>query len=48
MKIVINYSLHVIPNPYDPQIKIFLMKSKSFLTLHRQQHNYHIQGPEMQ
>ncbi len=30
------------------QIKIFLMKSESFLALHRQQHNYHIQGPETQ
>ncbi len=28
------------------QIKIFLMKSEGFLTLHRQQHNYHIQIPE--
>ncbi len=26
------------------QIKIFLMKSESFLTLHRQQHNWNIQG----
>ncbi len=22
------------------------MKSESFLTLHREQHNYHVQGPE--
>uniref|UniRef100_A0A671MPG3 Myosin-binding protein C, cardiac-type-like n=1 Tax=Sinocyclocheilus anshuiensis TaxID=1608454 RepID=A0A671MPG3_9TELE len=28
------------------QIKIFLMKFKSFLTLHRKQRNYHVQGPE--
>ncbi len=28
------------------QIKIFLMKSKSFLTLHKQQGSYHVQGPE--
>jgi len=28
-------------------IKTFLMKSKSFLTLHRQQGNYHVQSPEM-
>ncbi len=28
----------------NAQIKIFLMKSESFLTLHRQQHNYHVQG----
>ncbi len=28
------------------QIKIFFMKSMSFLTLHRLQQNYHIQGPE--
>ncbi len=28
------------------QIKIFLMKSESFLTLHKQQGSYHIQGPE--
>ncbi len=26
--------------------KIFWMKSKIFLILHRQQHNYHVQGPE--
>ncbi len=27
-------------------MKIFLMKSESFLTLHRLQHNYQVQGPE--
>ncbi len=31
---------------FRTQIKIFLIKSESFLTLHRQQHNYHVQGPE--
>ncbi len=31
---------------FRTQIKIFLMKSKSFLILHRQQRNYHFQGPE--
>ncbi len=31
---------------FGTQIKIFLMKSESFLTLHRQQGNYHVQGPE--
>ncbi len=41
---------HVIPT-YKPlfifgtQI-MFLMKSESFLTLHRQQCNYQVQGPE--
>ncbi len=40
---------HVVPNPLRPlfifrtQIKIFLMKSESFLTLHWQQRNYHVQ-----
>ncbi len=29
---------------FGTQIKIFLMKSESFLTLHRQQRNYHVQG----
>ncbi len=28
------------------QIRIILLKPESFLTLHRQQHNSHIQGPE--
>ncbi len=28
------------------QIKIFLMKSESFLTLHKHQVSYHVQGPE--
>ncbi len=27
-------------------MKIFLMKYESFLTLHRQQRNWHVQGPE--
>ncbi len=31
---------------FGMQIKVFLMKSESFLTLHRQQHNWHVQGPE--
>ncbi len=31
---------------FGTQIKIFLIKSESFLTLHRQQRNYHIKGPE--
>ncbi len=40
---------HVIPRRsfiFGTQIKIFLMKSESFLTLHRQQKNYYNQGPE--
>ncbi len=38
----------VIPNPsfIFKQIKVFLMKSRSFLILHRQQCNYHVQGSE--
>ncbi len=49
---VINYSPSCCSKPVRPsfifgtQIKIFLMKYESFLTLHRQQGNYHIQGPE--
>ncbi len=43
----INYSCHFKPiRPsfiFWTQIKIFLMKSESFLTLHRQQHNWNIQ-----
>ncbi len=31
---------HVIPNPI--QVKIFLVKSYNFLTLHRQQWTYHV------
>ncbi len=31
---------------FRTRIKIFLMKSKSFLALHRQQRNWHVQGPE--
>ncbi len=31
---------------FRTQIKIFLMKSESFLTLHRQQCKYQIQDPE--
>jgi len=31
---------------FGTEIKIFLMKSESFLTLHGQQSNYHIQGQE--
>ncbi len=53
MKIIlINYSLSCHSKPIKPliisrtQINIFLMKSKSFLTLKRQQRNYHVQGPE--
>ncbi len=30
---------------FGTQTKIFLMKPKSYLTLHKQQRNYHIQGP---
>ncbi len=30
---------------FGTQMKIILMKSESFLTLHRQQCNYHVQGP---
>ncbi len=39
---------HVIPRPlfiFWTQIKIFLMKSKSFLTLHRQQCNWNVPRP---
>ncbi len=49
---VINYSPSCCSKPVRPlfifgtQIKIFLLKSESFLTLYRQQHNYHVQGPE--
>ncbi len=49
---VINYSPSCRSKPIRPsfifwtQIKIFLIKSESFLTLHRQQRNYHVQGPE--
>ncbi len=47
---VLSLSTHtyVVPNTVRPwfifgtQIKIFLMKSESFLTLHRQQRNWHI------
>ncbi len=41
---VINYP-HVVPNPFifRTQIKIFLIKSESFLVLYRQQGNYHDQ-----
>ncbi len=51
-KIVINYSPSYHSKLVRPlfifrtQIKIFLMKSESFLTLHRQQGSYHVQGPE--
>ncbi len=31
---------------FRTQIKIFLMKSERFLTLHRQKHNYHVQCSE--
>ncbi len=50
---VINYSPSCPSKPVRPsfifrtQIKIFLMKSKSFLTLHRQQWNFHVQGPKV-
>ncbi len=49
---VIDYPLSCCSKPVRPsfifwtQIKIFLMKSESFLTLHRQQRSYHLQGPE--
>ncbi len=49
---VINYSPSCCSKPVRPlfifgtQIKNFLKKSKSFLTLHRQQHNRQVQGPE--
>uniref|UniRef100_A0A8C1PS54 receptor protein-tyrosine kinase n=1 Tax=Cyprinus carpio TaxID=7962 RepID=A0A8C1PS54_CYPCA len=49
---VINYSLSCRSKPvrslfvFRTQIKIFLMNSESSLTLHRQQCNYHDQGPE--
>ncbi len=45
---IINYSPSCRSKPirhlfiFTTQIKIFLMKSESFLTLHRQQWNYHI------
>ncbi len=40
-------SKSVIPSLiFETQIEIFLIKSESFLTLYRQQRNYHIQGPE--
>ncbi len=31
---------------FGTQIKIFLMKSGRFLSLHRHQHNWHVQGTE--
>ncbi len=31
---------------FKTQIEIFFMKYESFLTLHRQQHNWNVQGPE--
>ncbi len=35
------------PKIFEKQIKIFLMKSESFLTLQRDlQGNWHVQGPE--
>ncbi len=49
---VINYSPSCLSKPIRPsfifatQIKIFLMKSESSQTLHRQQGSYHGQGPE--
>ncbi len=49
---VIKYSPSCRSKPVRPllifgtQIKISLMKSKNFLTLHRQQCNWHVQGPE--
>ncbi len=49
---VINYSPSCRSKPvrlsiiFGTQIKIFLMKSESFLTLHRQQGFYHDQGTE--
>ncbi len=49
---VINYSPSCRSKPlrspfiFGTQIKIFLMKSESFLTLHRQQWNYPVQDPE--
>ncbi len=50
---VISYSLSCRPKPVRPsfifriQIKIFLVKSASFLTLHSQQRNWHVQGSEI-
>ncbi len=47
----LNYSTSCCSKPVRPsfifgtQIKIFWMKSERFLTLHRQQHNYHGQRP---
>ncbi len=46
---VINYSPSYHSKPVNPsfifgtQIKMSLMKSESFLTLHRRQQNYHVQ-----
>ncbi len=50
--IMINYSPSCHSKPvrslfiFGTQIKIFLMKSESFLTLHRQQGSYYVQGTE--
>ncbi len=52
MKIVINHLPWWRSKPVRPsfifgtQIKMFLIKSESSLTLHRQQCNWHVQGPE--
>ncbi len=51
-KPVINYSPSCRSKPLRPsfifrtQIRIVLMKSESFLTLHREKGSYHVQGPE--
>ncbi len=43
---------HVVPNVQDlrssleHKLRYFFMKSKIFPILNRQQHNYHVQGPE--
>ncbi len=50
--VVITYSPSCRSKPIKPlfifrtQIKIFMMKSESFLTLHRQQRNRHVQDQE--
>ncbi len=51
---VMNYSPSCCSKPvkhsfiFGTLIEIFLMKSESFLSLHRQQGNYHGQGTETQ
>ncbi len=49
MKILSLITPHVVQNPQDRRsssehkLRDFLIKCESFLTLHRQQHNYHAQ-----